>query len=180
VVEPEPSLGRFGFLFPSGRFKALHPQPQPVAPAPPAEADELSAESFRNFVHWHEAEESTQREQAHRLAVDKRHREVSEMLAGDLSDAAWIHMVHDARSAAGKGEKEHMLLKFPCELCTDHGRAVNVPDSSWPITLRGIAAQVFLRWKRELRPHGFKLNARVVDFPGGVPGHIGLFLVWGE
>jgi len=55
-----------------------------------------------------------------------------------------------------------------------------VPDPSWPITLRGIAAQVFLRWKRELRPRGFKLNARVVDFPGGVPGHIGLFLVWGE
>ena len=102
------------------------------------------------------------------------------MLAADLTDAAWHHMMHDARIAAGKGEKEHMLLKFPCELFTDHGRAVNVPDPSWPATLRGIAAQVFLRWKRELRARGFRLAARVIDFPDGVPGDIGLFLVWGE
>jgi len=67
------------------------------------------------------------------------------MLAADLTDAAWHHMMHDARIAAGKGEKEYMLLRFPCELCTDHGRAVNVPDPNWPTTLRGLAAQVFLR-----------------------------------
>ena len=87
-------------------------------------------------------------------------------------------MLHDARIAAGKGEKEHMLLRFPCELCTDRGRAVNVPEPSWPATLRGIAAQVFLRWKRELRARGFRLTARVINFPNGVPGDIGLFLVW--
>jgi hypothetical protein len=47
-------------------------------------------------------------------------------------------------------------------------------------TLRGIAAPVFVRWKNELRLRGFKLGARVIDFPGGLPGDIGLFLVWGE
>ena len=71
------------------------------------------------------------------------------------------------------------MLKFPCKLCTDRGRAVNVPDPSWPATLRGLPAQVFLRWKQELRDRGFRLQARVIDFPDGVPGHVGLFLVWG-
>jgi hypothetical protein len=46
--------------------------------------------------------------------------------------------------------------------------------------LRGEAAEIYLRWKRDLRPHGFRLTARVLDFPGGIPGDIGLFLVWGE
>jgi hypothetical protein len=149
-----------------------------VENGPPA--DELSADSFRSSVHGHEQEETTQREEAHRHALDKRHHEVSEMVAADLSDATWGHILHDARIAAAKGEKEHMLLSFPCELCTDHGRAVNMPDPNWPATLRGIADQVFLRWNRELRPRGFKLIARVIDFPDGVPGHIGLFLFWGE
>ena len=94
----------------------------------PPVIDELSADSFRSSVHGHEQEETTQREEAHRHALDKRHHEVSEMVAADLSDATWGHMLHDARIAAAKGEKEHMLLSFPCELCTDHGRAVNMPD----------------------------------------------------
>ena len=37
-----------------------------------------------------------------------------------------------------------------------------------------------LRWKDELRPHGFTLQARVVDFPDGIPGDIGLFLSWSK
>ena len=29
-------------------------------------------------------------------------------------------------------------------------------------------------------PAGFRLSARVLEFPGGMPGDIGLFVVWGE
>lgn len=181
-VEYEPSLERFGFIFPSPQLESLRPRPQKTAPAPPkTEAeDTFSAEGFREAVHRHEQEETIHREEAHHLALDKRRHEVDEMLAADLTDAGWQRMLHEARIAASKGEKEHMLVKFPCELCTDHGRAVNVPDPSWPATLRGLPAQVFLRWRRELRELGFKLGARVIDFPDGMPGHIGLFLIWGS
>jgi hypothetical protein len=72
------------------------------------------------------------------------------------------------------------LLRFPVELCSDGGRAVNVPDPNWPQTLRGEAAEMYLRWERDLKPCGFHLAARIVDFPGGMPGNIGLFLIWGE
>jgi hypothetical protein len=63
---------------------------------------------------------------------------------------------------------------------SDGGRAINVTDPGWPATLRGEAAEIYLRWKRDLVPHGFHLAARVIEFPGGMPGDIGLFLVWGE
>jgi CBS domain-containing protein len=180
-VEYEPEPDRFRFIFPSPQLESLKPRQQKATGPSKAEpvADELSAEGFRAAVHHHEEEETIHREEAHRMALDKRHHEVDEMLAAGLTDAAWQHMLHEARVAASKGEKEHMLVKFPCELCTDHGRAVNVPDPSWPTTLRGLPAQLFLRWKRELRDRGFKLGARVIDFPDGIPGHIGLFLIWG-
>lgn len=176
--EPEPSLERV----PAVREGDAAIRPH-AADAPPTTVEAalaaLSAEAFQDLVRRHEQEEISHREDLHRLTREQRLHQVGELLAADLTDAGWARMLHEARIAAAKGEKEHMLLKFPSELCSDRGRAVNVPDPAWPATLRGIAAQVFMRWKNELRPHGFHLRARVIDFPGGVPGDIGLFLAWG-
>jgi hypothetical protein len=46
--------------------------------------------------------------------------------------------------------------------------------------LRGVPAELYLRWERELKPDGFRLAARVLEFPGGKPGDFGLFLVWSQ
>ena len=73
-----------------------------------------------------------------------------------------------------------MLLRFPSQACSDGGRAINAMEPGWPSTLRGEAAEMFLRWERDLKPHGFHLGARVLEFPGGMPGDVGLFLVWGQ
>jgi hypothetical protein len=62
---------------------------------------------------------------------------------------------------------------------SDGGRAVNAPRADWPKTLRGEAAEIYLRREHDLKPHGFGIAARVLDFPGGMPGDIGLFLVLG-
>jgi hypothetical protein len=58
-------------------------------------------------------------------------------------------------------------------------RAVSAPRADWPNTLRGEAAEINLRWEHDLKPHGFGISARVLDFPEGMPGDIGLFLLWG-
>ena len=89
-------------------------------------------------------------------------------------------MLEAARLAASRGEKEYLLLRFPSALCTDRGRAINAPDPAWPETLRGIATEVYTRWNADLRPKGLRLKARVIDFPGGLPGDIGLFLRWDD
>jgi hypothetical protein len=180
-AEPEPkTASESELLIPSDRLEALAPRRQggPTMPEP-VNAD-LSAKGFRSLVSHHEKEEEVHHKEAYRLAQEKRHEEARRMMNETLSDAAWERMLDDARHAAQHGESEHMILRFPCELCSDHGRAVNAPDPGWPATLRGLAAQVFMRWKRELRPRGFGLQARVIDFPGGVPGDIGLFLAWGK
>jgi hypothetical protein len=31
-----------------------------------------------------------------------------------------------------------------------------------------------------MKPHGFRLAAKVLDFPGGMPGDIGMFLLWAQ
>ena len=40
--------------------------------------------------------------------------------------------------------------------------------------------ELYARWRDQLSPREFQLAARVLDFPGGKPGDVGLFLFWGE
>ena len=88
-------------------------------------------------------------------------------------------LIHLARAAAEHGEREFLLLRFPRGLCADNGRAINVGEADWPASLRGEAAELYLRWKQDLRPLGFGLTARILEFPDGMPGDAGLFLSWG-
>jgi hypothetical protein len=104
---------------------------------------------------------------------------VKEMIDHHIADDSWQSIMRRAQEAAEHGLKEYALLEFPAELCSDGGRAINAPEPNWPETLRGVAAEVYLRWESDLKPQGFRLTARILDFPGGMPGRAGLFLIWG-
>jgi hypothetical protein len=84
------------------------------------------------------------------------------------------------RAAAEQGQTELMVMRFPNALCTDHGRAINNADPSWPETLTGRPRQAYELWNNQLRPAGFRLSAMIIEWPGGLPGDVGFFLKWGE
>ena len=71
------------------------------------------------------------------------------------------------------------VFRFPNALCTDHGRAINnYMEPGWENTLTGLPKEMYDFWDRHLRPLGYKISVRVVDFSGGVPGDIGFTLKW--
>lgn len=154
-------------------------EPPPAAP-PPVAAEGLKAEDFRHLVTDFHHEEARHQDEARRAAADQRRRQAKELIDRHVSDENWRTLLHQARQAAEHGQKELLLLRFPHELLSDGGRAVNAPEPDWPETLRGEAAEIYRRWERDLKPRGFGMAARVLDFPGGMPGDVGLFLVWGE
>ncbi|WP_428534542.1 hypothetical protein [Rhodopila sp.] len=140
-----------------------------------------SADSFRGFEKVFQKEQVQIDEDLKREVAEERRQQVKAMIAGKISNAAWNELIDRARKAATLGEKQFLLLRFPSDLCTDDSRAINnPPNPAWPQTLRGEAADVYNRWHTALRPHGFDLSARVLDFPGGKPGDVGLFLRWDE
>lgn len=151
----------------------------PESPKAPDQA-ELTVQSFRSLVEHAKHEAAQRDEMARRTAEETQRNAIKNLIDHHLTDESWRSNLSRMRAAAEHGEKEFMLLRFPSDLCADGGRAVNAPEPNWPETLRGEAAEIYLRWERDLKPHGFRLNARVLDFPGGFPGDIGLFLVWGE
>lgn len=82
------------------------------------------------------------------------------------------------RAAAERGAKELQIVRFPSSYCTDGGRAINNFEPDWPASLTGFAREVYDAYEQHLKAKGYKLRAQVLDYPGGMPGDIGLFLRW--
>jgi CBS domain-containing protein len=140
--------------------------------------EDLTVDDFQHLVVHHREELDHERARHRAEAAEQRRRDLRRLIDTHITDREWNRMLHGAREAAERGETEFLLLRFPSQLCSDGGRAINAPDPEWPATLRGEAAELYLRWERELRPRRFHLSARVVEFPDGVPGDIGMFLTW--
>jgi CBS domain-containing protein len=176
----EPHRGFFSGLF--GEYhrpawESIAAQRSSEQPKPARSA--LTAENFRQLVEDFHNGEAQHRDDARRAAASQRRQLARELIDAHVSDDTWRAILHRAREAAEAGQAECMTLRFPCQLCIDGGRAINTAEADWPETLRGEAAEIYLRWERDLKPRGFALSARVLEFPDGKPGDIGLFLAWG-
>lgn len=150
-----------------------------AAPPPPRHAG-LDADDFRGLVEDFQHGEAQHQDAARRAAAQERRRRAKALIDAHVFDDNWREMLHRARDAAEHGAADYLLLRFPSQLCLDGGRAINTTEPDWPATLRGEPAELYLLWERELKPRKFGLSARVLDFPGGKPGDVGLFLEWGE
>jgi hypothetical protein len=157
---------------------------QPEKPQPQQDTRTASGKptlkEFQNLVKNFEHTKTAEREEEHHKIDEQHKHQVGELINHHVNDANWEAMLHTAREVAEQGGKESMLIRFPCDLCSDSGREINVGEPTWPETLRGEAAEIYLRWEQDLKPQGFRLSARTLEYPGGFPGDIGLFLVWGH
>jgi hypothetical protein len=80
--------------------------------------------------------------------------------------------------AVRNGMTEVQVYRFPNVVCTDRGRAINQMEPGWENTLTGIPKEIYQLWKDYLQPRGYKIAYQIIDFPGGVPGDIGITLSW--
>jgi len=80
--------------------------------------------------------------------------------------------------AVSNGLTEVQVYRFPNQLCTDRGRAINQQEPGWEKTLTGLPKEMYEFWQRRLQPLGYKLRVQIVDFPGGMPGDVGITLKW--
>jgi hypothetical protein len=80
--------------------------------------------------------------------------------------------------AVRNGLTEIQVYRFPNILCTDRGRAINQMEPGWENTLTGIPKEIYHLWKEYLQPRGYKIAYQIIDFPGGVPGDVGITLSW--
>jgi hypothetical protein len=80
--------------------------------------------------------------------------------------------------AFADNEREVMLAHFPSSLCGDSGRRINNQLEGWQETLPGAFHDVYRWWETKLKPGGFGFAARVISYPNGMPGEVGIFVTW--
>jgi CBS domain-containing protein len=143
-----------------------------------AERLPVTAGSFRELVTTAKQVGRDDAVAAKQLAAVERERQIETMLLEHLDKQLWVKLLDRAQDAAAQGESSFELIRFPCDLCSDGGRKIDVAETDWPATLRGEAAEVYVRWERELRPGGFRLRAQIVEYLDGMPNSIALSLSW--
>jgi len=112
-----------------------------------------------------------------------------------LTEAYTQALIQRIRRAFDHGEPELMIASFPSSFCADSGRAIanageppinkankqeatKDPEPEWLRTLPKGAVPLYEYWKNVLQPGGFGFLARIISYPGGMPGDVGLFITW--
>jgi hypothetical protein len=113
-----------------------------------------------------------------RKADEAQHEIREAFMSRDIHPEVFERVSRVVKSAAERGEREVLLFRFSSEYCTDGGRAINSFEPDWPQSLTGFAKRAYEFWQKEFEPKGYKLRAQIMDFPGGMPGDVGLFLRW--
>jgi cyclopropane fatty-acyl-phospholipid synthase-like methyltransferase len=138
----------------------------------------ITPDELRRFAEEKEMEKAKEALEKKRKADDERHHFHDAFMSQDIHPDVFERLSRVVKSAAERGEREVLVIRFPSEYCTDAGRAINNFEANWPETLTGFAKRAFEFWQKELQPQGYKVRAQIMDFPGGMPGEVGLFLRW--
>ena len=139
----------------------------------------LSAKELQDYVsHAHRADRA--KSQAFKEEMEKAEEERIKTLMTpiEMDEGRIATFMLRVRQAAERGERQILILRFPSAMCRDSGRAINNAQSGWENTLIGVPEQIFHVWQEHLKPLGFHLSAEVLEYPGGMPGDVGLFCRW--
>jgi hypothetical protein len=135
-------------------------------------------------------------EQQLRQTKDEQQREFRRRLEEfEVTEQHRAAILNKIRRAVDSGETEIMFASFPASFCSDMGRAINnvgvppinPPDPTqqseerlpeWVTTLPAGFRRVYELWKEHMKPGGFGFGARIISYPDGKPGEVGLFFTW--
>jgi hypothetical protein len=128
--------------------------------------DEKETEKLKEVLARRQKEEAEE----HRARQDFMEREIRP--DGIERFNGWV------RRAAEQGRNEVEILRFPSQYCTDHGRAINNFDESWPETLTGAARKVHDAYVQHLKAQGYRIRAQILNYPEGGLGEVGIYIGW--
>ncbi len=138
----------------------------------------ISAEELRSTMAQKQAEEAEKKQQE-KAKHDEELKELETFfMTSKITDEERQRFREKVYRLAEQGQSELMVFSFPSDFCSDGGRAINNNLPDWPESLTGRAKQAFELWEQNAKPMGYKLDARVLNYPGGIIGEIGLFISW--
>ena len=115
-----------------------------------------------------------QAEEAEKEALLEKMRKPSGMSDDEIMERASVVV----NRAVENGLTSVQVYRFPHTLCTDNGRALNQAEEGWEKTLTGVPKEIYDFWQRQLKARGYHIRYEIIDYPGGMPGDVGVILSW--
>ena len=126
-----------------------------------------TAGDFMKKLALAEAEEATK--QARKLAeAEAEKKALLDQLTkpSGLSDEEAIQRaIKIIERAVSNGKSEVQVHRFPNQICTDGGRAINQQEPGWEDTLTGVPKEIYELWAKYFRPRGYKLPGSYENIP---------------
>ena len=145
--------------------------------------DELlpSAKDFMQKIALAEAEKASEEARLRAQAEAEKKALVDHLTkpSGVSDEEGIARAIRIIERAAANGLTEVQVHRFPNQLCTDKGRAINQQEPGWEKTLTGVPKEIYQLWEKYFRSRGYRLRVQIIDFPGGMPGDVGMTLSWG-
>jgi hypothetical protein len=117
--------------------------------------------------------------QAHAVEEDKQKALVEKLSHQNLPEETIVEKaVILVNRAVENGQTSVEVFRFPHALCTDNGRAIGQLEPGWEKTLVGVPKEIYEFWEHQLKPKGYHISVAIIDYPGGMPGDIGITLSW--
>jgi hypothetical protein len=91
---------------------------------------------------------------------------------------ALARLMATARRLAEQGRTDMLVLQFPASYLDDHGRMINNQEADWPTSLSGFPKRAYEFYETNLKAHGYRVRAKILDYPDGMPGDVGIYLIW--
>jgi hypothetical protein len=99
-------------------------------------------------------------------------------MRSEVGPEAYERVNAAVRRAAEQGSQQVQIITFPASYCNDGGRRINNGEPDWPNSLEGFAKKAYEFYQKELKPLGYRAHVEIMDYPGGLPGNVGMFLKW--
>jgi hypothetical protein len=140
-----------------------------------------SAGDYMKKLALAEAEEASKQAKQHAEAEAEKQALLDRLTkpSGVSDEEAIQRAIRIIERAVANGKTEVQVYRFPNQLCTDKGRAINQQEPGWENTLTGVPKEIHQLWVKYFRARGYKLRVEIVDFPGGMPGDVAMTLKWG-
>src|SRR5215813_12383267 len=140
----------------------------------------LSAQELRKKIAIAESEKASAASKAHAAAEAEKKALLEKMSKpSGLSDDEILERASVVvNRAVENGLTSVQVYRFPHTLCSDNGRAINQAEEGWEKTLTGVPKEIYEFWQRQLRARGYHIRYEIIDYPGGMPGDVGIILSW--
>ena len=144
----------------------------------PLESERISASQLRQRITDRAIDEAKKEAEKARQQDAAKRKAYQEFIEKRFTEDDRLRIRKTAEQAADQGLFELEVLEFPSDYLNDGGRRINIGDKNWPVSLTGYAKSLYEAFLDLGQPQGYKLIARVKNYPKGLIGDIGLYLNW--